>query len=249
MATRLVVAAIAAISALGGAAFLPAAEASSMTCAWQQATGVRHTMTENGCDGRLHKNIASLMSPADTLDIDTGETIVLNAPAAKKGRTARGGPIGHASYEIPAWKADPRSKQSPARQAAVATIQSPFVIKGKHMKPIVGGYRSQGIHDRNAVDLATSCGRAVLAAAEGTVRVANGGKSRGKGRAWNGGYGRYVVIDHADGSQTLYAHLSRILVVVGQFIQQGFPIGLVGSTGHSTGCHVHFEVRGGKNPF
>ena len=109
------------------------------------------------------------------------------------------------------------------------------------MRPVTGP-RSQGIHGYNGVDIAGSCGGQIRAAAAGTVIVS-------KGYGWNGGYGIYVVITHANGTQTLYAHNATNWVISGQYVAQGQIIGTVGSTGRSTGCHVHFEVRGAKNPF
>lgn len=113
---------------------------------------------------------------------------------------------------------------------------------GYYMRPIIGGRKSRGIHGFNGVDLANSCGLSVLASAAGTVIIA-------RPSGWNGGYGEYIVITHPNGTQTLYAHLSLILARVGQYVAQGSQIGTMGSTGNSTGCHVHFEVRGARNPF
>ncbi len=82
----------------------------------------------------------------------------------------------------------------------------------------------------------------IKAAAAGEVIVAKFG-------GWNGGYGNYVVIKHSNGVQTLYAHMSSLSVGVGDHVSQGAVIGAMGSTGKSTGTHLHFEVRGGANPF
>lgn len=113
---------------------------------------------------------------------------------------------------------------------------------GYFMRPVIGGIRTQGIHGNNGVDLASSYGTPILAAASGTVVVSKGG-------GWNGGYGNYIVIQHANRTQTLYGHLSATKVQVGDQVSQGNVIGNMGSTGQSTGVHLHFEVRGGVNPF
>lgn len=117
----------------------------------------------------------------------------------------------------------------------------PF-YSGYYIRPISGGYRSQGIHGHNGIDIATSCGSPEYAAAEGNVII-----SRSFG--WNGGYGKYIVINHKNGTQTLYGHNSSNIVSEGDYVSKGEMIGYVGSTGHSTGCHVHFEIRGARNPF
>ena len=114
--------------------------------------------------------------------------------------------------------------------------------EGYYMRPILGGRKTQGIHGYNGVDLASYCGAPIFASASGNVIV-----SRTYG--WNGGYGLYLVINHANGTQTLYSHLKSIIVKSGWNVVQGQVIGHVGSTGNSTGCHVHFEVRGARNPW
>lgn len=82
-------------------------------------------------------------------------------------------------------------------------------------------------------DIAAPRGAPVLAAADGRVMYTG----------WFGGYGKIVILDHGDGVSTLYAHLSAILVRSGAAVRRGQPIGRVGSTGYSTGPHVHFEIR------
>jgi murein DD-endopeptidase MepM/ murein hydrolase activator NlpD len=83
------------------------------------------------------------------------------------------------------------------------------------------------------IDIATAKGEAVRAPADGTVLKAGMGN----------GYGREVVIDHGHGIQTIYAHLSGFAVTEGQDVSRGDILGYVGSSGHSTGPHLHYEVR------
>lgn len=111
-----------------------------------------------------------------------------------------------------------------------------------YMRPIAAGRRTQGLHGYNGVDLADRAGTPIFAAAAGTVIVSKTG-------GWNGGYGNLVIISHDNGTQTVYAHNSKNLVSVGEQVARGQTIALVGTTGHSTGPHVHFEIRGAKNPF
>ena len=85
------------------------------------------------------------------------------------------------------------------------------------------------------IDIAAGLGAPVWAAAAGTVTIAQGG--------WNGGYGNVVMIDHNNGYLTVYGHLSQINVVPCESVSAGTLIGLAGSTGNSTGPHLHFEIR------
>ncbi len=107
-----------------------------------------------------------------------------------------------------------------------AEITSVF---GWRLHPISGTWRFH-----SGTDLGAPMGTPVLAAFSGRVSVAD----------WLGGYGLTIVLSHNKGTQeTLYAHLSQIYVQPGQWVEQGSAIGLVGSTGNSTGPHLHFEVR------
>lgn len=93
------------------------------------------------------------------------------------------------------------------------------------------GWRWGRMHE--GIDLAVGVGTPVVAAASGTVIVAG----------WLGGYGNLIVIDHGNGISTAYGHNTSVTVGVGQSVAQGQLISYSGSTGHSTGPHVHFEVR------
>jgi murein DD-endopeptidase MepM/ murein hydrolase activator NlpD len=112
-----------------------------------------------------------------------------------------------------------------------------------YTSPLANFIQTQNIHGWNAVDLAAQSGTPIMAAADGQVIIAKEG-------GWNGGYGSYVVINHDNGSQTLYAHMSQVAATVGEEVVQGQVIGYVGMTGDATGPHVHFEIRNGiRNPF
>lgn len=117
------------------------------------------------------------------------------------------------------------------------------VQTGYYSNPMPGALVTQGIHGWNGIDLGTARGTPIHAAAAGIVIVARGGGG------WNGGYGNYVVITHENGSQTLYGHMRNIVVSPGQSVSLSQVIGYEGSTGESTGPHLHFEVRGAANPF
>lgn len=113
--------------------------------------------------------------------------------------------------------------------------------EGYYIRPLVGGVRTQGLHGYNGIDIGTHVGTTIYAAAAGQVIIA-------KSSGWNTGYGKYIVISHYNGTQTVYGHLSEVLVSPGQLVAQGEVIGLSGNTGKSTGPHLHFEVRGAHNP-
>ena len=102
-------------------------------------------------------------------------------------------------------------------------------------EPAFGGFA----HFHTGIDLVEPLGSPVLAADDGVVVLVGSGTT---------GYGNFVVIAHAGGLDTLYGHLSAALVAPGQTVQQGQTIGLEGSTGNSTGPHLHFELRINEKP-
>jgi len=108
------------------------------------------------------------------------------------------------------------------------------------MQP-ANGYNWGRIHGRNGVDIANSCGTPIYAAANGSVAIADG-------TGYNGGFGKFVKLIHSNGTETLYAHATKLLISIGEYAQRGQMIALMGSTGRSTGCHLHFEVHGARNP-
>jgi LysM repeat protein len=130
----------------------------------------------------------------------------------------------------------------PKNNTSVGNLASRASSAGYLLRPLIGGVRTQGLHGHNGIDFAAPLNTPIIAAASGQVIVAKSG-------GWNGGYGSYVVIKHPNGTQTLYAHLNSVSVSQGRSVNKGDVIGRMGTTGKSTGVHLHFEVRGGANPF
>lgn len=104
--------------------------------------------------------------------------------------------------------------------------------------PVTSGFGPRWGRMHTGIDIAVPYGSPVVAAKAGTVAIAS----------WYGGYGNLVVIDHGNGVTTWYGHNSAFAVSVGQTVQQGQVIARAGSTGNSTGPHVHFEIRLNYNP-
>lgn len=114
--------------------------------------------------------------------------------------------------------------------------------EGYYIRPLSGGRKTQGLHGHNGVDFGAPIGTPIMAAAGGQVIIA-------RPSGYNGGYGEMIMIKHANGTETVYGHLSQVYVTEGQIVNQGDVIGALGNTGKSTGPHLHFEVRGAVNPF
>lgn len=136
-----------------------------------------------------------------------------------------------------------RELEAQRRAAGIAGSPPPSAGGGQFSWPVTGtitspfGWRSNPFGGspefHQGLDIAAPSGTTVTAAASGTVIMAQ----------WYGGYGNYILIDHGGGFSTGYGHLSAIYVANGQSIKRGQAIGAVGSTGASTGPHLHFEVR------
>lgn len=133
-------------------------------------------------------------------------------------------------------------------QLANEAGSGPALGDGTFIRPVPGpitsrfGYRTDpvtgGTGFHGGIDIGALCGTPIKAAGTGSVISAGA----------NGGYGNMTLISHGNGLATLYGHQSSINVAAGQSVTQGQVIGYVGSTGKSTGCHLHFEVRVGGTP-
>ena len=192
-------------------------------------SGVEHTVTK----GQTLQKIASIYK-VDVNDIIFCNGITSDTPLAIDDQiTIPGGQIeqnSNPAKTAPTTKNTKKAKQYNYPAENIAGFINP-----------VPGYRlSQGLHDGNAVDLAVPKGTPIHAAAAGRVIFARMG--------YNGGFGGLVIISHSNGTQTLYAHQSKIATSAGEQVAQDEVIGYVGSTGHSTGPHLHFEVHGAQNP-
>ena len=135
-----------------------------------------------------------------------------------------------------------KSKTGKITTSKILNSYSYSAPDGFLIRPVIGGRKSQGLHGHNGVDIAYTPGTPIMAAASGRVIIA-------KSSGYNGGYGDLIIIAHDNNIQTVYAHLRAVYVSPGQTVSQGQVIGELGNTGKSTGPHLHFEVRGAKNPF
>jgi len=193
-------------------------------------TGIRHTVAKG----------ETLQSIAKKYKGDTEEIASYNEIA--QGSALKVGSV----IIIPGGEVAP-APASPTRPSTSATAKiksaSGPAYSGYYIWPVDGGIITQGLHGFNGVDIGAPKNTAILAAAAGTVIIAKGGG------AWNGGYGNYIVIQHDNGTQTLYSHATSLLVSPGDQVAQGQTIALIGRTGQATGYHLHFEIRGAQNPF
>lgn len=122
------------------------------------------------------------------------------------------------------------------REPEAASLAHAFIWPALAPISSLYGPRWGGFH--TGLDLAVAAGTEVHAAREGKVELAD----------WLGGYGLTVILDHPDGTKSLYAHNSKLLVSAGDTVRQGQVLALSGNTGHSTGPHLHFELIVGNRP-
>ncbi|HEV7826733.1 MAG TPA: peptidoglycan DD-metalloendopeptidase family protein [Mycobacteriales bacterium] len=151
--------------------------------------------------------------------------------------------LGQADATVRALLSARAAEEATATRARAAAVDLGAVpVTGDWARPAVGplsspfGPRWGTLHA--GLDIAARSGSVIRAASGGTVTLAR----------WYGGYGNAVEIDHGGGLATRYGHASELLVVAGEYVAAGQPIALVGSTGDSTGAHLHFEVRVDGSP-
>lgn len=177
----------------------------------------------------------------------TNQTQVLQQPSSGHREV-----VAMVSYRNNAAVATDILKQEVSVTAVPKIVERGTKIPPTYIWPVSGGHISSGFGRRKApkrgastyhegLDISVPVGTAVMASCGGTVVRAG----------WGSGYGRLIVLQHPDGRETRYGHLSRILVSAGQTVKQGQKIALSGNTGNSTGPHLHFEIRiggGAVNP-
>jgi murein DD-endopeptidase MepM/ murein hydrolase activator NlpD len=170
----------------------------------------------------LQERITELQGEADALAAEQTrlETLIADRlAAAARARAARGNPF---------------AGRLPGIGAGISAAGFAWPIQGV----ITSGFGPRWGRMHTGIDIADPTGTPIHAAKAGEVIYAD----------WLGGYGNLVVVDHGDSVVTLYGHQSRIGVAEGQVLNQGDVLGFVGSTGHSTGPHLHFEVRVDTHP-
>lgn len=197
-------------------------------------SGIEHTVTK----GQTLKSIAALYK-VDVSDI-TGYNDILETDALVVGD----------KLVIPGadMLSEGGDKPSANLGSSIAKDKNYYAthpvkgVAGYFIDPVPTGHKTQGLHGpgNRGIDIGAPTGTPIYAAASGKVLIAKTG--------WSGGYGNMAIVQHSNGTKTLYAHMVRLGTKTGARVSQGEIIGYVGSTGRSTGPHLHFEVFGAKNP-
>jgi murein DD-endopeptidase MepM/ murein hydrolase activator NlpD len=187
--------------------------------------------------------LSALATEIDVGDVAAGDSFDLVLGSNRQLLYAGLTRVGSPALQLVRWTANGRSEWIDAANAA-----KPAPIESGMMMPVDGhitsyfGYRYHPIlhftRFHAGLDIGASWGSPIVAAGDGRVVAAG----------WAGGYGREVQIAHGGGLLSLYGHMSEIVAQPGSFVRQGQVIGYVGSSGLSTGPHVHFEVRMGGTP-
>ncbi|MCM1967325.1 LysM peptidoglycan-binding domain-containing M23 family metallopeptidase [Streptomyces sp. G1] len=219
------------------------AERQHLTGGWEQlyadnreAVGTDPSLIHPGLKLTLGAKSAAPAAPAETPKQAKKSTSTDSSPSSASSGSSTSGDSSDSSGEAAAPAAP--APKAPAKRQAGSTSTGFVAPVGGGMSTAyktAGSMWSSGYH--TGVDFAASSGTTVKAVGAGTVVSAG----------WSGSYGNEVVIRHADGKYSQYAHLSQLSVSSGQSVTGGQTIGLSGSTGNSTGPHLHFEIRTGPS--
>lgn len=204
-------------------------------------SGIEHTVTK----GQTLKGIATLYK-VDVSDIALYNGITEDAVLA----------IGD-DLIIPGAEMFDEGSDKPATNLGTSAIKDQnyyiaYPIKnliGYFINPLPTGHKTRGLHGpgHRGIDIGAPVGAPIYASASGIVTITKSGCLVGQKRC-GGGYGNMAVIQHSNGTKTLYGHMSKLNTRTGASVSQGKVIGFAGSTGRSTGPHLHFEVFSAKNP-
>ena len=199
---------------------------------------------------KLEEAVTVSMAPLDNMFRDAGLSPEDLLKAVRRGYSGQGGPLGNFSLSTSG-----AAVQSPDEVRANAILQgldrmnmyriaaekAPFAMPVKSAFRYTSGFgyrndpKGAGTRMHEGTDFAASTGTPIFATADGVVTYAD----------WDSGYGRLIRIQHDFGIETRYGHLSQIRVSVGQKVSRGERIGDMGSSGRSTGTHLHYEIRFG----
>lgn len=204
-------------------------------------SGLEHTVVK----GQTLKSIAKLYK-VDVTDIIFFNDLTLDTKLAAGDKLMiSGGSMSDEGGDKPASNLG----SAPARDKNYYDINPIQNLIGFFINPVPTGRKTQGLHGpgHRGIDIGAPTGTPIYASASGTVLAIKTGCRVGQIRC-GGGYGNMAIVQHSNGTKTLYAHMSKLGTKTGAVVSRGEMIGYVGNTGRSTGPHIHFEVFSAKNP-
>lgn len=192
---------------------------------------------------QLEDAVSLSVKPLDKMFKAAGMDTDKILDTVKRGYSGQGGPLVPITFSTKGSAPDPESvrantileKLDRMNMYRIAVDKVPFALPVKASFRYTSGFGPRWGRMHSGTDFASSYGTPIYATADGTVTFAG----------WKNGYGRIVIIQHAFGLETRYAHQSKIRVSVGQKVSRGERIGDMGNSGNSTGTHLHYEVRVG----
>lgn len=198
---------------------------------------------------RLEEAVTISMEPLDRMFREAGLSADELLDSVRRGYSGQGGPAGPFALSTSNAALSPDEVRANLilqgfdrmNLYRIAAGKAPFAMPVKSAFRFTSGFgfrrdpKGAGTRMHSGTDFAGSSGTPIYATADGVVTIAG----------WEGGYGRHVEVRHEFGLSTTYSHMSQILVSVGQRVSRGDQIGAMGSSGRSTGTHLHYEVRQG----